>query len=211
MLIGVPTEIKPQENRVGLTPAGAKQYVQHGHRVIVQQDAGAGSGLSDEEYIQVGAQIVPTAEEVWGQADMICKVKEPLAAEYPKIRPGQILFTYLHLAPDLPQTEALLASGCVAIAYETIEVNGALPLLAPMSEVAGRLSIQAGAHCLEKNQGGHGVLLGGVRASREQLDEAVDDGAGGVRGRRSESEPQRSLRRLKQPQPFRLRHAADIP
>jgi len=162
MLIGVPTEIKPQENRVGLTPAGAKQYVQHGHRVIVQQDAGAGSGLSDEEYIQVGAQIVPTAEEVWGQADMICKVKEPLAAEYPKIRPGQILFTYLHLAPDLPQTEALLASGCVAIAYETIEVNGALPLLAPMSEVAGRLSIQAGAHCLEKNQGGRGVLLGGV-------------------------------------------------
>ncbi len=162
MLIGVPKEIKPQENRVGLTPHGAKAYVEAGHQVIVQQDAGAGSGLPDEEYIRAGARIVPTAEDVWGQAEMICKVKEPLAAEYPLIREGQILYTYLHLAPDLPQTQALMASGCVAFAYETIEVGGRLPLLTPMSEVAGRLSIQAGARCLEKVMGGRGVLLGGV-------------------------------------------------
>ena len=162
MLIGVPKEIKPQEDRVGLTPAGAKQYVAHGHEVIIEQDAGSGSGISDEEYVRAGARVVPSAEEVWGQADMICKVKEPLAAEYPLIRPGQILYTYLHLAPDLPQTRALMASGCIAFAYETIEVDGRLPLLTPMSEVAGRLSIQAGARCLEKFMGGRGVLLGGV-------------------------------------------------
>lgn len=163
MIIGVPKEIKPQENRVGLIPASVRTLTQHGHTVLVQQGAGAGSGLTDEEYIGAGAEIVPTAEEVWGRADLIWKVKEPLAAEYGLLRQGQILYTYLHLAPDRPQTEALIRSGAVCFAYETIQLpNGALPLLAPMSEVAGRLSVQAGAHCLEKHQGGRGVLLGGV-------------------------------------------------
>jgi alanine dehydrogenase len=162
MLIGVPKEIKPQENRVGLTPASVRQYVIHGHDVIVERSAGIGSGLSDEDFIAAGGRIVSTAEDVWGRAEMICKVKEPIAAEYGRIRKDQILYTYLHLAPDLTQTEALIKSGAVCFAYETIEENGALPLLAPMSEVAGRLSIQAGAHCLEKHQGGRGVLLGGV-------------------------------------------------
>lgn len=162
MLIGVPKEIKPQENRVGLTPAAVRSYVMQGHDVVVQATAGEGSGLTDAEYVAAGARILTTAEEVWGTAEMICKVKEPIAPEYGLIREGQILYTYLHLAPDRPQTEALLASGCVAFAYETVEVNGALPLLAPMSEVAGRLSVQAGARCLEKVMGGRGVLLGGV-------------------------------------------------
>ena len=163
MLVGVPKEIKPQENRIGLIPAGVRQLVQHGHKVIIEQGAGTGSGIADEEYIRAGGEIVPTAEDVWGTADMIWKVKEPTAPEYPRIREGQILYTFLHLAPDRQQTDALLASGCVGIAYETIQAtNGALPLLAPMSEVAGRLSIQAGAHCLERHQGGRGVLLGGV-------------------------------------------------
>jgi len=163
MLVGVPKEIKPQENRVGLIPAGVKQLVSHGHSVIVEQSAGAGSGIPDEEFIRAGAEIVPTAEDVWGRAEMIWKVKEPIAPEYPKIRSGQILYTYLHLAPDRTQTDALIQSGSVAFAYETIQTaDRALPLLAPMSEVAGRLSIQAGAHCLERHQGGRGVLLGGV-------------------------------------------------
>ncbi len=163
MIIGVPKEIKPQENRVGLIPASIRTLVQHGHKVLVQQGAGSGSGLTDEEYIGAGAEIVPTAEEVWARAGLIWKVKEPLAAEYGLLRKDQILYTYLHLAPDRPQTEALLASGAVCFAYETIQLpGGALPLLAPMSEVAGRLSVQAGAHCLEKHQGGRGVLLGGV-------------------------------------------------
>jgi alanine dehydrogenase len=163
MIVGVPTEIKPQENRVGLIPSGVKELVSHGHKVLVQQSAGLGSGVSDDEYIRAGATIVPTAEEVWGKADMVWKVKEPLASEYGLMRKGQILYTYLHLAPDLAQTQALMKSGNVAIAYETIQTpDGALPLLAPMSEVAGRLSIQAGARCLEKVSGGRGVLLGGV-------------------------------------------------
>ena len=176
MIIGVPKEIKPQENRVGLIPASVRTLVQHGHKVLVQQGAGAGSmitaptierlfhfqscagsGLTDEEYIGAGGEIVPTAEEVWSRAALIWKVKEPLASEYGLIRPDQILYTYLHLAPDRPQTEALVNSGAVCFAYETIQTpNGALPLLAPMSEVAGRLSVQAGAHCLEKHQGGRG-------------------------------------------------------
>lgn len=163
MIIGVPKEIKPQENRVGLIPASARTLTLQGHTVLVQQGAGAGSGLTDEEYIGAGAEIVPTAEEVWARADLIWKVKEPLAAEYGLLRKDQILYTYLHLAPDRPQTEALVKSGAICFAYETIQTsNGALPLLAPMSEVAGRLSVQAGAHCLEKHQGGRGVLLGGV-------------------------------------------------
>jgi alanine dehydrogenase len=162
MRIGVPKEIKPQENRVGLTPSGARMLVGRGHQVLVQASAGTGSGLTDDEYRAAGATIVDTAEQVWGEADLIWKVKEPIKPEYGLIREGQILYTYLHLAPDRPQTEALLASGCIAFAYETIELDGKLPLLAPMSEVAGRLSVQAGARCLEKHSGGRGVLLGGV-------------------------------------------------
>ena len=163
MIVGVPKEIKPQENRIGLVPSGVKALTQSGHQVLVQQGAGLGSGLPDEEYIAVGAEIVPTAEEVYSRADMIWKVKEPLAAEYPLLQEGQILYTYLHLAPDPAQTKALVDAGVVGIAYETVELpDGSLPLLVPMSEVAGRLSIQAGAHSLEKHQGGRGVLMGGV-------------------------------------------------
>lgn len=162
MRIGVPKEIKPQENRVGLTPAGVRQLVQRGHAVLVEATAGLGSGITDEEYAAAGADLVDTADEVWARAEMIWKVKEPVRAEYGRIRPDQILYTYLHLAPDRPQTDALIESGCVAFAYETIEADGRLPLLAPMSEVAGRLSVQAGARCLEKVSGGRGVLLGGV-------------------------------------------------
>ncbi len=163
MIVGVPKEIKPQENRVGLIPSGVRTLVQRGHTVLVQQGGGAGSGLPDDEYIRVGAEIVPTAEEVYGRAEMIWKVKEPMAAEYPLMRSGQVLYTYLHLAPDPTQTAALLQAGVVGIAYETVETpDGRLPLLVPMSEVAGRLSIQAGAMALEKHHGGRGVLLGGV-------------------------------------------------
>jgi alanine dehydrogenase len=163
MLVGVPKEIKPQENRVGLIPAGVRQLVQHGHSVIVEQNAGSGSGIPDEEFITAGAEIVSTAEEVWSRGEMIWKVKEPIPTEYPRIRENQILYTYLHLAPDRPQTDALLESGCVGIAYETVQAaDGSLPLLTPMSEVAGRLSVQAGARCLERVMGGRGVLLGGV-------------------------------------------------
>ena len=166
MLVGVPKEIKPQENRVGLTPAGVKELVRRGHSVIVERSAGIGSGIPDAEYTAAGASLVDTADEVWARAGMIWKVKEPIKPEYGRIREGQILYTYLHLAPDRPQTEALIDSGCIAFAYETIEVAGRLPLLAPMSEVAGRLSVQAGARCLEKVCGGRGVLLGGVAGVR---------------------------------------------
>jgi alanine dehydrogenase len=163
MIVGVPKEIKPQENRIGLVPSGVKALSQAGHQVLVQQGAGNGSGLPDEEYISVGAEIVPTAEEIYSRSEMIWKVKEPLAAEYPLLREGQILYTYLHLAPDPTQTSALLDAGVVGVAYETVELRDhSLPLLVPMSEVAGRLSIQAGAHSLEKHQGGRGVLMGGV-------------------------------------------------
>ncbi|MED5373602.1 MAG: alanine dehydrogenase [Myxococcota bacterium] len=163
MIVGVPTEIKPQENRVGLIPAGVKALTRAGHTVLVQQGAGEGSGLPDDEYIRVGAEIVSSAEEVYGRADMIWKVKEPIAPEFPLLRENQILYTYLHLAPDPKQTAALLEAGVVGIAYETVELpDRSLPLLTPMSEVAGRLSVQAGAHCLTRHAGGSGVLLGGV-------------------------------------------------
>jgi len=162
MIVGIPKEIKPQENRVGCIPSTVRQLVTHGHQVLVQASAGEGSGITDAEYVDAGAHTVATAEEVWGRADLIWKVKEPIAREYPLIRKDQILYTYLHLAPDLAQTQALIASGSVAFAYETVEVGGKLPLLMPMSEVAGRLSVQAGARCLEKHSGGRGVLLGGV-------------------------------------------------
>lgn len=163
MLIGVPKEIKVHEYRVGMTPASVREAVHHGHQVVVQKDAGSAIGLHDAQYVQAGARVVESADEIFSAADMIVKVKEPQLSECAMLREGQILFTYLHLAPDPQQAEALLASGCVAIAYETVtDVRGGLPLLAPMSEVAGRMSIQAGAHCLEMEQGGRGQLLGGV-------------------------------------------------
>ncbi|MFQ6018673.1 MAG: alanine dehydrogenase [Kiloniellaceae bacterium] len=163
MLVGVPKEIKVEEYRVGLVPASVRELVHHGHQVVVETSAGAGIGFGDDNYRAAGAQIVGRAEEVFARADMIVKVKEPQPAEYKKLRAEQILFTYLHLAPDLPQTRGLIESGCIAIAYETVtDALGALPLLAPMSEVAGRMSVQVGAHCLEKEQGGSGMLLGGV-------------------------------------------------
>ena len=163
MLIGVPKEIKNHEYRVGLTPAGVRELVAHGHKVMVQAEGGKAIGLTDEQYVKAGAQIVDTAEEIFARADMIIKVKEPQPNECAMLRPGQVLYTYLHLAPDPEQTKALVASGATCIAYETVtDRKGGLPLLAPMSEVAGRMSIQAGAHALEKAQGGSGVLLGGV-------------------------------------------------
>lgn len=163
MLIGVPKEIKNHEYRVGMVPASVREVIAHGHEVIVETNAGIGIGFTDEDYQAVGATIAPSAEDVFAKADMIVKVKEPLAEERKRLREGQILFTYLHLAPDMPQTEDLVKSGAVCIAYETVtSAAGGLPLLAPMSEVAGRMSIQAGAECLEKSNGGRGMLLGGV-------------------------------------------------
>ncbi|MFP6731653.1 MAG: alanine dehydrogenase [Alphaproteobacteria bacterium] len=163
MLIGVPKEIKVHEYRVGLTPSSVYELIHHGHEVIVQTNAGQAIGLDDDQYRGVGAVVVDSADEVFARADMVVKVKEPQASECKMLREGQILFTYLHLAPDPEQTKGLIDSGCIAIAYETVtDAQGGLPLLAPMSEVAGRMSIQAGAHCLEMEQGGCGMLLGGV-------------------------------------------------
>ena len=163
MLIGTPKEIKVHEYRVGLTPAGVRELCAHGHQVMIETQAGAGIGLTDAMFTAAGAGIVSNADEIFERAEMVIKVKEPQAAECKRLREDQILFTYLHLAPDPKQTKALMKSGCVAIAYETVtDGRGGLPLLAPMSEVAGRMSIQAGAHAMEKAQGGNGVLLGGV-------------------------------------------------
>ena len=163
MRIGVPKEIKNHEYRVGLTPAGVRELKAHGHEVMIQTQAGAAIGLSDDLYRAAGAAIAATAEEIFSAAEMVIKVKEPQPLECKMLRQEQMLFTYLHLAPDPEQTKALVKSGCVAIAYETVtDSRGGLPLLAPMSEVAGRMSIQAGAHAMEKAQGGNGVLLGGV-------------------------------------------------
>ncbi|TXS01910.1 alanine dehydrogenase [Bacillus sp. SH7-1] len=162
MRIGIPTEIKNNENRVAMTPAGAVHLVQNGHEVFVQKGAGLGSGFTDEEYVQAGAKLVETAEEAWNQ-DMVMKVKEPVASEYSYFREGLILFTYLHLAPEPELTKALIDNKVVSIAYETVQLdNRSLPLLAPMSEVAGRMSAQIGAQFLEKNKGGKGILLAGV-------------------------------------------------
>lgn len=163
MIIGVPKEIKNNENRVGVTPAGAKELVAHGHEVYVQATAGEGSGFADSEYEKAGARILPTIEAVYDIAEMIVKVKEPIKPEYPLIKPGQVVFTYFHFASDFELTEAMIKSGAVCIAYETVTLpDRSLPLLIPMSEVAGRMSIQEGARFLEKPQGGRGVLLGGV-------------------------------------------------
>ncbi|PSC03157.1 alanine dehydrogenase [Alsobacter soli] len=163
MLVGVPSEIKNHEYRVGLVPSAAAELVHHGHKVLVETGAGLGSGIPDSDYVAAGASIASDADAVWSAADIVVKVKEPLAGERKKLRRGQVLFTYLHLAPDLEQTQDLLASGATCIAYETVtSPSGGLPLLTPMSEVAGRLAPQVGAHCLEKAAGGRGVLLGGV-------------------------------------------------
>lgn len=163
MIIGIPKEIKNWENRVSLIPSGAKTLVHHGHTVLVQTNAGFGSGFSDEEYLDAGAQIIPTIEEVYQKSDMIIKVKEPQESEYELLKNGQLLFTYLHLAVEPELTKALLKHKVNGIAYETIQMaNGELPLLTPMSEIAGRMSVQIGASFLEKPHGGRGVLLGGV-------------------------------------------------
>ncbi|HUD52363.1 alanine dehydrogenase [Parvibaculum sp.] len=163
MRIGVPKEIKVHEYRVGMTPSTVREAVHHGHEVLVQKGAGFGIGLFDEQYAAAGAKLVDTAEEIFAKAEMVVKVKEPQPSEWKQLREGQVLFTYLHLAPDPEQARGLMESGVIAIAYETVtDARGGLPLLAPMSEVAGRMSIQAGAHCLEIAQGGRGQLLGGV-------------------------------------------------
>jgi alanine dehydrogenase len=162
MIIGVPKEIKEQEQRVALLPSAVNQLTRHGHSVLVEKNAGAGSGYPDETYAKAGAEIVDQAKDVFSRAEMIVKVKEPLDAEFSLLRKGQILFTYLHLAASKPLTEALLKSGVTGIAYETIQVNNRLPLLEPMSEIAGRMSVVMGAYFLAKHNGGSGVLLGGV-------------------------------------------------
>jgi alanine dehydrogenase len=163
MRVGVPKEIKDHEDRVGLVPSSVRELVAHGHEVLVETNAGRGIAVGDDAYRAAGAKIVDTAEEVFARADMIVKVKEPQAVERARLREGQILFTYLHLAPDPEQTRDLMKSGATCIAYETVTAaNGSLPLLAPMSEVAGRMAPQVGAHCLENASGGMGVLLGGV-------------------------------------------------
>jgi len=166
MRIGIPTEVKDHEYRVSVTPAGARALTDAGHEVLVQAGAGLGSGLPGDAYVAAGARIVPDAADAWG-ADLVCKIKEPVESEYRRLRRDLVLFTYLHLAANRPCTEALLAAGTTSIGYETVQLaDGSLPLLVPMSEVAGRLATQAGAHHLLKNEGGRGVLLGGVPGAR---------------------------------------------
>lgn len=166
MNIGVPKEIKNNEFRVAITPSGVREFIKHGHVVLIESSAGLGSAITDDDYRKVGATIVSSADEVWKTAELILKVKEPIAAEYSRMRKDQVLFTYLHLAASRECTDALMKSGITAIAYETVEVNGGLPLLAPMSEVAGRMAAQVGAAALQKSAGGRGVLLGGVPGVR---------------------------------------------
>ncbi|CAB4871323.1 unannotated protein [freshwater metagenome] len=162
MRVGVPKEIKVHEYRVALTPEGAAEVIRAGHEVVIEKGAGVGSSLQDQDYLNVGAKIESDVEKIWRESEMILKVKEPIAIEYPRIQKDQILFTYLHLAASKECTDALVKSGCTAIAYETVSINGYLPLLAPMSEVAGRLATQVGASALQKPHGGRGVLMGGV-------------------------------------------------
>ena len=163
MFIGVPKEIKNHEYRVGMAPASVREAIKHGHQVLVESKAGEGIGVNDAAYQAIGAEIIDSADEIFARADMVVKVKEPQAVERAMLREGQVLFTYLHLAPDPEQTKDLVESGAVCIAYETVtSPRGGLPLLAPMSKVAGRMAIQAGAYCLEQPHGGLGMLLGGV-------------------------------------------------
>ncbi|MCA0379116.1 MAG: alanine dehydrogenase [Actinobacteria bacterium] len=185
MRVGIPTEIKNNENRVAITQAGVFELKRRGHEVFVQAGAGLGSAITDADYAAAGATIVDTAEQVWADSDMILKVKEPIASEYDKLRKGQVLFTYLHLAADKTLTEKVLESGTTAIAYETVQLaNRALPLLAPMSEVAGRLSVQVGAYSLMKANGGRGILLGGVTATRRGKVVVIGGGAAGEQAAR---------------------------
>jgi alanine dehydrogenase len=180
MIIGIPKELKNNEFRVAATPSGVHAYVVAGHTVLVEKNAGAGSAISDADYIAAGAQIIDSADEIWQSADLIQKVKEPIEIEYKRMRKGQILFTYLHLAANKLCTQAIIDSGITAIAYETVEVDGQLPLLAPMSEVAGRMSIQVGAAALEASRGGRGVLLGGVPGVRPGKVVVIGAGVVGV-------------------------------
>lgn len=186
MIIGIPTEIKNNENRVGLIPSTIQTLTSQGHAVYVQHNAGIGSDISNEDFTSVGAKILPTADEIFAIAEMIIKVKEPQASEIAKLRPEQILFTYLHLAPDAPQTEGLMSSGAICIAYETVvDPSGKLPLLFPMSEVAGRLSVQVGAHFLEKPNGGKGVLMSGVPGTEPAKVVIIGAGASGMMAAKS--------------------------
>ena len=180
MIIGIPKEMKNNEFRVSVTASGVHAYVAAGHQVLVEKNAGVGSGISDADYIQVGAKIIDSADELWQKAELIQKVKEPIEAEYKRMRKGQILYTYLHLAANKACTQAIMDSGVTAIAYETVEVDGALPLLAPMSEVAGRMSIQVGAAALEASAGGAGVLLSGVPGVRPGKVVVIGGGVVGV-------------------------------
>ena len=185
MRVGIPTEVKNNENRVAITQAGVFELTRRGHEVFVQAGAGLGSAITDEEYTAAGATVVDGADAVWAQADMILKVKEPIPAEYDKLRKDQVLFTYLHLAADRQLTEAILKAGTTAIAYETVQLpSRALPLLAPMSEVAGRLSVQVGAYQLMKANGGRGILLGGVTATRRGKVVVIGGGAAGEQAAR---------------------------
>jgi alanine dehydrogenase len=181
VLIGVPAEVKDNEFRVAITPPGVHELVRHGHEVVVQRGAGEGSSISDEEMVAAGARILDTADEVWQVADLILKVKEPVPSEYRRMRRGQVLFTYLHLAAGEVCTRAVLDSGVTSVAYETVQLpDGSLPLLAPMSEVAGRMAPQVGAHCLERAHGGRGVLLGGVPGVRPGLVVVIGAGISGM-------------------------------
>ncbi|CAN5467446.1 alanine dehydrogenase [soil metagenome] len=184
MIIGVPKEIKEQEHRVGLLPSTATTLTRRGHTVLVQKNAGSGCGFPDADYVAAGAKIIDTAEEVFRQAEMIVKVKEPLKAEYGLLRKDQILFTYLHLAASRPLTEALIASGVTGVAYETIQVGNKLPLLEPMSEIAGRMSVVMGAYYLAKHNGGSGVLLGGVPGVMPGKVVVIGGGTSGVNAAR---------------------------
>ncbi|MBJ7506844.1 MAG: NAD-binding protein, partial [Candidatus Nanopelagicus sp.] len=180
MIIGIPKEIKNNEFRVSATASGVHAYIAAGHQVLVEKNAGVGSGISDADYIQVGAKIIDAADEIWQKAELIQKVKEPIEIEYKRMRKGQILYTYLHLAANKACTQAIMDSGITAIAYETVEVDGGLPLLAPMSEVAGRMSIQVGAAALEASKGGAGVLLGGVPGVRPGKVVVIGGGVVGI-------------------------------
>jgi len=180
VIIGIPKEIKNNEFRVSATASGVHAYIAAGHQVLVEKNAGVGSGISDADYIKVGAKIIDAADELWQKAELIQKVKEPIEIEYKRMRKGQILYTYLHLAANKACTQAIIDSGITAIAYETVEVDGQLPLLAPMSEVAGRMSIQVGAAALEASKGGAGVLLGGVPGVRPGKVVVIGGGVVGV-------------------------------
>jgi len=180
LIIGIPKELKNNEFRVSATPAGVHAYVAAGHQVLVEKNAGNGSAILDQEYLAAGAQIIDSADEIWQKADLIQKVKEPIEIEYKRMRKGQILYTYLHLAANKACTQAVIDSGITAIAYETIEVDGSLPLLAPMSEVAGRMSVQVGAAALQASNGGRGVLLGGVAGVRPGKVVVIGGGVVGV-------------------------------